>query len=297
MNYRSIPRTNLNVSTICLGTMTFGNPVGPEDATRLVHWALDNGINFFDTADMYEGYDRKIGSAGGVGERILGEALRGRRDEAVVTTKVGSDVGGKGLGRDHVLRQIDAGLERLQTDHVDIYEMHRPDPQTPLAESIAIMAELIEAGKVRYWGFSNFDAAQIDEMVQLCDAHGWPRPVVSQPPYSWLKRDVEARHLPTCRRHGIAVTPYQPLQGGLLTGKYRRGRRPPRDSRAAENPDWLKLSQELYDDLERFEGEAQAAALAPSQYAIRWLLDKTGVVSVVVGAKRTAQLEELIAAV
>ena len=296
---RPIPYTELEVSPICLGTMTFGNPVGPEEAIRLVHWALDQGVNFLDTADMYEGYDRAIGSPGGVAEKILGRALRDRREQAIVTTKVGNAIGdaeyrGEGLSRPHILHQIDASLSRLQTDYVDIYELHKADPDTPLEESVAVMAELIAAGKVRHWGFSNFEAEQIQEMLRLCETHGWPRPVVAQPPYSWLKREVEAAYLPVCREYRIAITPYQPLQGGLLTGKYGRGRPLPADSRAVENPNWLQLEASLYDQLEQFDQEARETGLKPSQYAVRWLLDQPGVTCVVAGVKRIEQLAELL---
>jgi aryl-alcohol dehydrogenase-like predicted oxidoreductase len=299
MKRRPIPNTDLSVPPLCLGTMTFGNPVGRAAAVRLVHAALERGINFLDTADIYEGYDRSLGSPGGVAEEILGEALQGRRHRAILTTKVGNPVGdgnyqGTGLGREHVLHQLDASLSRLRTDYLDLYLLHRPDPDTPLVESVAVMAGLIKAGKVRHWGFSNFDAAQVRQMVRLCDENDWPRPVVSQPPYSWLRRDVEAEHLPACREFRIAVTPYQPLQGGLLTGKYHRGELPPPGSRAAENPPWLPLPGDLYPRLERLEDEARAAGLPPGRYAIRWLLDQPGVVSVVVGIKRAEQLDDLI---
>lgn len=298
MDLRPIPNTDMTVSPICLGTMAFGNPVGKDDAVHLVHWALDHGVNFMDTADMYEGYDRYMGSPGGVGETILGEALAERRDRVVVTSKVGNSIGGagyegKGLGRAHVMHQIDASLERMDTDYLDIYELHRPDPDMSLDESIATMVELVRAGKVRYWGFSNFDATQICQMIELCDENDWPRPVVSQPPYSWLNRDVEAEHLPVCRQFDIAVTPYQPLQGGLLTGKYKRGQPAPAESRATQSK-WLDEPDDaMYDRLEAFEAEALAAGLRPGQYAIRWLLDQPGITSVVVGAKRTEQLADL----
>lgn len=277
---RTIPNTSLEVSPLCLGTMTFGAPVAEADAIRLTHWALDHGINFIDTADIYEGYNRFLGSPGGVAETILGKALQGRRAQAVVTTKVGNPVGTteKGLSRTHILRQIGSSLKRLRTDYVDIYELHRPDPKTALSESMAVMAELIAAGKVRHRGFSNFAAAHIHEMISLCDAPHWPRPVVSQPPYSWLKRDIEAEDLPACRKYHIAITPYQPLQGGLLSGKYRRGQPLPAGSRAAENPKWLAVPDETtHARLELFESEAKQAGLTPSQHAVRWLLDQPGV--------------------
>ncbi|MEM7118690.1 MAG: aldo/keto reductase [Chloroflexota bacterium] len=293
-----ITNTSIVVSPICLGTMTFGRPVGEKEAIRLVHWALDHGINFFDTADMYEGYDRTAGSAGGVAETILGKALEGRRERAIITTKVGNAVGddqyaGSGLGRTHILHQVEASLRRLQTDTIDFYLLHRPDSATPLSESIATMAELITTGKIRYWGISNFSAAKIRIINAICQAQRWPRPVISQPAYSWLKRDVEAGHLSLCQELGIAVTPYQPLQGGLLTGKYRAGQKPAADSRLLASPNWLQTPDaEMYTRLQQFEAEAQTADLMPPQYAVHWLLGQTAVKSVVVGVKSIEQLQE-----
>ena len=301
MNMRSIPNTEIAVSPICLGTMTFGNPVRRDNAIRLVHWALEHGINFIDTADMYEGYDRYLGSPGGVAETILGEAIQDRRQQAVVTTKVGNPVGGsdykgQGLSRTHIVHQIDASLARLQTDYVDFYELHRPDPDTPLEESIGAMAELIETGKVRHWGVSNFSGEQIRGMVRICDENRWPRPVISQPPLNWLKRYEQDDSLPVCRELQLAVTPYQPLQGGLLTGKYRRGQALPADSRAAES-EWLDRPDDvLYDRLDKFEAEARQSGLKPARYAVGWLLDRPGVACVVVGVKRIDQLQELLEA-
>jgi len=265
----------------------------------MVHSALDHGVNFIDTADIYEGYNRRMGSSGGVSETILGEALRGRRDRAVVTTKVGNAVGGgdyegAGLSRAHILHQIDASLTRLATEYVDVYELHRPDPDTPLEESIATMVELIDAGKVRHWGVSNFNGQQIRNIMQICADRSWPRPVMSQPPLSWLKREELADSVAVCDEFDIAVTPYQPLQGGLLTGKYRRGQALPEGSRAAESS-WLNQPDDaLFDELERFESEAKAAKLAPTAYAVRWLLDQPAVVAVVVGVKRMDQLQTLL---
>ena len=221
MQQRRIPNTDLDVSVVCLGTMTFGTPVDQQGVNGIIDWCLDNGLNFIDTADMYEGYTRFLGSPGGKSEAYIGNALKGRRDRAVITTKVGNPVGddsysGTGLGRDHILHQIDASLGRLRTDYVDIYEMHRDDPDTPLAESIATMAGLIEAGKVRHWGFSNFEPDDIHRMIALCDDNDWPRPVIAQPQLSWLVRDSEEAYIPACVQYDIAVTPYRTLQSGLL---------------------------------------------------------------------------------
>ena len=244
---------------------------------------------------MYEGYTRFLGSPGGKSEAYIGNALVGRRDQAVITTKVGNPVGddsysGTGLGRDHVLHQIDASLDRLRTDYVDIYEMHRDDPDTPLEESIDTMAGLIEAGKVRHWGFSNFEPEDIHRMIAMCDDNGWPRPVIAQPQLSWLVRDSEAEYIPACVQYDIAVTPYRTLQAGLLTGKYKRGKGAPPGSRGDESS-WLDdPDDELWDRIEEFEREAAGASLTPTQYAVKWLLDRPGVTSVIVGCKRPDQL-------
>lgn len=299
MQQRSIPNTNLNVSVVCLGTMTFGTPVDQAGATWITHWCLDNGINFIDTADMYEGYTRSLGSPGGKSEALLGTALAGRREQAIVTTKVGNPIGdetyrGAGLGPDHIRHQIDASLQRLQTDYVDIYEMHRDDPDTPLAESVEAMVGLIEKGKVRHWGFSNFEPSDVHNMIAICDANRWPRPVVAQPLLSWLDRELEDGYIPACIEYDIAITPYRALKSGLLTGKYKRGQAAPKGSRADESS-WLDdPGSEVWDEIERFEGEAQAASLDPVQYAVKWLLDRPGVTSVIAGCKRPDQLQPFV---
>jgi aryl-alcohol dehydrogenase-like predicted oxidoreductase len=203
----------------------------------------------------------------------------------------------KGLGRKHILCEIERSLKRLRTDFLDIYYLHRPDLATPVTESLAVFLELIRSGKVRHWGFSNYDAAQTAEMLEAGDALGMPRPVVNQPPYSLLKRDIEKDVLPLCRRDGIGVVPYQVLQGGLLTGKYRLGQAPPPGSRMAEKKDWLmNLTDDVYDQLEKIEQEAKSRGLSMTQYAISWALTQPGITSVIIGVKRTEQLAEAIAA-
>ncbi len=301
MEQRPIPNTTLRVSTLCLGTMTFGTPVPEAEAITLTHWALDHGVNFIDTANMYEGYARRVGSAGGVGEEILGKALRGRRERAVIATKVGMKIGptdaDEGLSRAHILREIDRSLARLQSDYVDLYYMHRPYPSVPLAESIEAMQDVIAAGKVRHWAISNFSADDIASVLEVCDANGWRRPVAIQPPYSLLKRDFESAILPLCAKEQIAVVPYQVLQGGLLTGKYRPGAPIPADSRQAEKPEWtMKLDDALFDRLAALEREAAARGRTLYQHALRGLLEQPGVVSLILGVKRQTQIEEALAA-
>lgn len=302
MQRRPIPNTDLAVSTLSLGTMTFGTPVAEADAIKLTHWAIDHGINFIDTANMYEGYARYVGSAGGVAEEILGKALKGKREQVVLATKVGMKIGpandDQGLSRSHILREIDRSLARLATDYIDLYYMHKPDPDTPIAESIQAMGDLINLGKIRHWAISNFSAQQIEEILQLCDTQGWPRPVALQPAYSLLKRDIENDILPLCQREQLAVVPYQVLQGGLLTGKYQRDLPPPADSRQVEKPQWtMPLTAELFEQLAGLEGKASAKGRTLVQHALLALLEQPAVVSLILGVKRIDQLQGLIAAV
>lgn len=302
MDRRKIPNTDLEVSSICLGTMTFGTPVGETEAVRLTHWAIDHGINFIDTANIYEGYTRYIGSPGGVSEQILGKALQGKRNQVILATKVGMKIGpaddDEGLSRKHVMREIDRSLNRLQCEYVDLYYMHKPDTNTPLAESVQTFNDLIDMGKVRYWAISNFSTEQISDVLSVCDENGWRRPVALQPHYSLLKRDIEKDVLPLCRREQIAVAPYRVLEGGLLTGKYRRGQAVLADSRQVEKPDWtLESTDDMYNRLEQIEAEAKAKGQTLMQHALMALLEQPAVVSLIIGVKRIGQLEDLIAAV
>jgi L-glyceraldehyde 3-phosphate reductase len=302
MNYKMLPKTELEVSALCLGTMTFGTPVVKEDAIQLTHWALDHGINFLDTANMYEGYTRVPGSAGGVGEEILGKALEGRRGQALVATKVGMKIGpadnDQGASREHILREIDRSLVRLGCDYVDLYYMHKFDPSVPLTESAQAFNDLIDMGKIRYWAISNFSAEQITNLLKICDENNWRRPVALQPAYSLLKRDIEAEILPLCQREQIAVLPYQVLQGGLLTDKYQRGMEPPKDSRQIEKPEWtMALTHEMFDQLTQIKAEAQKQGRTLLEHALKSLLEKPGIPSLVIGVKNIAQLERLIMAI
>jgi aryl-alcohol dehydrogenase-like predicted oxidoreductase len=297
-----IPNTDLRVSTLCLGTMTFGTPVDEADAVRLTHWAIDHGINFIDTANMYEGYARTIGSPGGVAEDILGKALAGRRQQVVLATKVGMVVGREpedgGTSPTAIRKQLERSLQRMATEFVDIYYLHAPDPNTPLVDILGTLKELIDAGKIRHYGISNYSAQQTAELLAAADAHRLPRPVVHQPPYSLLCRDIEKDLLPLCQRERIAVVPYQVLQGGLLTGKYKRGQPLPDDSRRKEHPRWTwELNDELFDRLERLEQEAAERRRTLFKHALRWVLDQPAVVSAIVGVKRSEQLAAMTAAV
>ena len=300
MAMHQIPKTELNVSSICLGTMTFGTPVGEADAIKLVHHAFDQGINFIDTANMYEGYARTIGSPGGVAEEIVGKAIAGRRDDFVIATKVGMNVGtapeDEGSSGAAIRKHLDRSLQRLAIDCVDIYYLHKPDPDTPLTETLGALDEAIQAGKIRHWGVSNYSAEQFSELLDTADANGLPRPVITQPGISLLKQDVCSDLLPLCAKEEIGAVPYQVLQGGLLTGKYKRGEPVPADSRKADMDGWVQdLDDELFDKLDEIQGQADDAGQSMTQYAIRWALDQPAVVSVIIGVRRDSQVDDAVA--
>ncbi len=302
MQYANFPGTQLNVSKVCLGTMTFGSPVAEADAVALVHRAMDVcGINFIDTANMYEGYNRTAGSAGGVAEEIVGKAVKGRRHEWVVATKVGMKVGAapedENTSPAAIRTQLRRSLARLGTDYVDLYYLHRYDPDTPPALIARAMGEELRAGTIRAWGVSNYSAAQLRALLDAAKEENVPGPCACQPPLSMVNTAALADLLPLCAAEGIGVVPYQILQGGMLTGKYRRGQAAPAGSRLAEKPDWMKpFTDEVYNAIDACAAGAAAEGVTMTQYALRWALRQPGVVSALIGVKRAAQLDEAAAA-
>ena len=298
MQYRNLK--DMKVSSICLGTMTFGTPVGESDAIKLIHSAIDEGVNFIDTANMYEGYARHIGSAGGVAEEILGKALAGKHDKVVLATKVGMKVGDQpedeGTSPAAIRKQLEKSLKRLDTETIDIYYLHKPDPETPLEQTLITLDEVIREGKIRYYGISNYSADQLKKLLETADKNGLPRPVICQPPLSLLRQDVLADLIPLCKKENISVIPYQVLQGGVLTGKYRRGQKIPEGSRKAEKPQWVsvELNDELFDKLEAMEALAMKKNMTLAQYVVSWTLFLSNVVSVIIGAKRIEQIKDFV---
>ena len=270
--------SDLEVSRVGLGCNNFGGRLDSAATRAVVDAALDAGINFLDTADIY-------GNFGG-SERFLGEALAGRRDRVVLATKFGHDMqgaNGEGPGgsRDYVRRAIDASLERLRTDSVDLYYYHRPDGVTPIAETVAAMSELVDEGKVRWLGLSNVDAAQIREAVGAAEI------VAVQNYYSLMRRDDDADVLPLCRELGIGYIPYFPLESGLLTGKYRRGEPAPEGARLTGSAD--RLSDERLARVEELEAFAAARGHTLLELAIGGLASIPGVASVIAGATSPEQ--------
>jgi len=301
MEFRRLGSNGPEVSVICLGTMTFGTPVGEAEAITLTRKALDLGINFVDTANMYEGYTREIGSAGGVSEEFLGKALEGRREGVVLATKVGMKVGeapeDEGASPAAIRKHLDKSLQQLATDYVDIYYLHKPDPDVPPAETLGALDEAIRAGKARHYGISNFSAEQTLELLNAARDNNLPRPVVHQPPFSLVNRGSEQDLLPRCVQENVGVAAYQPLQGGLLTGKYHRGETAPDGSRMSENKKWLaEPGAGVYDELERIEAEAKVKGRTLLEHTIVESLLTPGITSLVVGAKRIEQVEGVVRA-
>ena len=295
MKYRRLGSSGILISPICLGTMTYGSPVRENEAVKLTHAAIDLGINFIDTANVYEGYSRVLGSPGGVGEEILGKALRGKREKVILATKVGGPNGpgpqDVGMSVTTILNALEASLKRLATDYVDLYIIHWPDKHTPLETTLSAMETIYRQGKIRAFGVSNHMAYQLCEFLWLADKYGWPKVVSSQIPFSLLKRDFQ-NDLEFCVDHDIGVTPYQVLQGGLLTGKYKRGKPVPKGSRLDESPGWLSYPEDpILDQLEATESLAGEAALTLPQYSVAWSLAQPAMASLIVGVKSLAQLQ------
>lgn len=301
MKYSVIPGTEMKISRICLGTMTFGSPVAEADAIRLVHRAADAyGINFIDTANMYEGYNRCAGSAGGVAEEIVGKAAAGRRDRLILATKVGMKVGSapedENTSPEAIRIQLRRSLKRMNTDYVDLYYLHRYDPDTDPHDIARAIGEELKAGTIRAWGVSNYTPAQLRALLDAAAEENIAAPAMCQPALSLLNTGALEEMLPLCAEKHIGVIPYQILQGGMLTGKYRRGQEAPMGSRLAEKPEWMKpFTDETYAVIERTAGQAAQRGLTMTQYAIAWALEQPAVVSALVGVKRESQIAEAAA--
>lgn len=301
MQRNQLGSSELSVSPVCLGTMTFGTPVAADDAVRLVLDAAEFGVNFIDTANMYEGYARVAGSAGGVAEEIVGRAIAGRRDQFVVATKLGMKVGEAAVDEftsaEAIRVQLGRSLERLGTDYVDLYYLHKPDPHTGDQEIIEALGAELSAGRIRAWGVSNYRVDDLAGLIAAADTLGVARPAACQPRLNLLDTAALDALVPYCAELGISVIPYQGLAGGLLSGKYRKGRPAPAGSRAAEKPDWVpEIDDELQATLDDVAARAESSGLSMAAYALRWLAELPGVSSVLIGATRLSQVESAIAA-
>ena len=298
MKLRKLGVSGVSVSPICFGTMLFGNPNDEKEATQLIHQAIDHGVNFIDTASSYEGYDRTVGSAGGVAEEYLGRILKGKRQQVVLLTKIANALGPgphqKGGSRIHLQTELENCLRRLQTDCVDILMLHWPDLETPFEESLRTLDLFVRQGKIRYFGVSNYLAWQMCELLWLSDRYSLEKMIAYEPRYSMLSREIEISELAFCKKFGIGITPYQVLQGGLLSGKYRHGKTPP-GSRLAENPNWMRpLPEPVWNNIEVVKGLAEELGVSLAEYSIAWALRHPEVSSVILGIRTLDQLASSI---
>jgi aryl-alcohol dehydrogenase-like predicted oxidoreductase len=295
-SYRTLGRTGVKVSPLCLGAMMFGAWGNPDhdESVRIIHTALDAGINFVDTADVY---------SAGESEEIVAKALVGRRDEVVLATKahapMGKDPNMAGNSRRWIVQECESSLRRLGTDHIDLYQIHRPDPTCDIDETLGALSDLVHAGKVRYLGSSTFPASEIVEAQWTAERRNRERFVCEQPPYSILVRGIEADVLPTCERHGMGVIPWSPLAGGWLSGKWRKGAEVT-SHRAERVPDRYDLSQpgnqrklEAADALGRL---ADDAGIPLVHLAVAFVLRHPAVTSAIIGPRTMEQLTSQLGA-
>lgn len=294
MQYRTLGRCGVKVSQMCLGTMMFGDPTDERTSLEMIARALDAGINFLDTADKYKA---------GESERVVGKALEGRREQIVLATKVTLPMGEgpnmSGSSRKHIIEGCEASLRRLGTDYLDIYYLHKPDPDTRIEESLSALDHLVQQGKVLYVGLSNFHAWRIANALGVQALHGWDPLVVVQPLYNIANRDIEVELLPACEELGLGVVSYSPIARGVLTGKYAEGDTVPEDSRAGRGNERLMQTEfrtsnfELAQEVVAIADEIGCTA---AQLAVAWVMANELVTCPIIGPRTLDQLEDNLGA-
>jgi aryl-alcohol dehydrogenase-like predicted oxidoreductase len=293
MIYRPLGRSGLKVSAYALGTNAFGGRADEETSIGIIHHALDHGVNLIDTANVYT--DTRS-------ERIIGKAIRDRRDQVVLATKcalkVGDGPNDEGASRAHIMREVERSLGRLGTDYIDLYQIHTWDDATPLEETLRALDDLVRAGKVRYVGCSNYAAWQVCAALWVSDRRGFVRYESVQPAYSPADRRIEPELVPCCLEEGLGLLVYFPLAGGVLTGKYKPGSPPPQGSRALTQPQFAKrLSEQNLRLAQDMAGLASEIGCTVSQLTLAWVVQRPGITSALVGATKVAQQAENLAAV
>lgn len=288
MEYRQLGNSGLKVSVIGLGTNQFGGKVDQQDVNAIIDAALDLGINFIDTADAYQD---------GRSEETLGVALKGKWDKAVIATKVffptGDGPNDRGASRVHILEGVEASLRRLQTDHIDLYQVHHWDETTPIEETLRTLDDLIRSGKVRYVGASNYAAWQLARTNLLAELKGWTPFASIQNHYHMLERDLEKEMVPFCNTHNVGILPFFPLAGGFLTGKYKRGEPAPAGSRGESSGYVQKyMTDANYDKIEKLVAWAEAREHTMAELAHAWLLAQPQVSSVISGATKVSHVQQ-----
>jgi aryl-alcohol dehydrogenase-like predicted oxidoreductase len=298
MDLRPLGRTGVSVSKLCLGTMMFGSWGNPDhdESIRIIHAALDAGINFVDTADVY---------SAGESEEIVGKALgRGKRDDVVLATKVGfpmgDDANRRGASRRRIIKGVEDSLRRLDTDWIDLYQIHRPDPSTDIEETLGALTDLVAQGNLRYIGSSTFPAAEIVEAQWTARDRHLQRFVTEQPPYSMLVRGIEADVLPTCAKHGMGVIPWAPLASGWLSGRWRKGAEAPGSTRAERLPARYDLSlpgnRRKLDAVEPLAQLAEGAGMSLIELAIAFVLAHPAVTAPIIGPRTMEHLKSQLPA-
>ena len=298
MTYRNLGRTGVQVSPLTLGAMMFGAWGNPdhEESIRIIHRALDAGINVIDTADVY---------ARGESEEIVGKALRGRRDDVVLATKFhgamdDDDPNQAGNSRRWIVREVENSLRRLQTDYIDLYQVHRPRPEIDIDETLGALSDLVHQGKIRYIGTTTFQPSQLVEAQWVAERRHRERPVTEQPPYSILAREVEREVLPTAQKYGLGVLPWSPLAGGWLSGRYRRGQEGPTSSRmqrqpGRHDPDTAENQQKL-EAVYALTDLADQAGISLIHLALAFVIQHPAVTSAIIGPRTEEQLESQLGA-
>ena len=293
MEYRQIGRTGVKVSALCLGTANFADPTPEKEAVNIIHRAIDAGINLIDTADSY---------AAGESERYIGKALRekGQRKRVLLATKahypVGQGPNDRGNSRLHLMKACEDSLRRLQTDYIDIYQIHRPDPATAIEETLSALTDLVYQGKIRFAGCSTHPAWMVMESLMISGMKGYVRYVLEQPPYNLLDRRIENELVPLCRKHGLGIIAWSPLAMGLLTGRYSTADPFPIESRAALRGGIYaeRISARGIEVGNSFVELSQKAGISPAQLAILWVKDQPGITAPLIGPRILGHLENLL---
>jgi aryl-alcohol dehydrogenase-like predicted oxidoreductase len=286
MEYRQLGQSGMRVSVIGLGGNTFGRYVDEAGTAAIVTAALESGINFFDTADIYNK---------GVSEEYLGRAIHGRRDDVIIATKVGMRTGERpndiGASRKRVVESCERSLRRLGIEAIDLYQIHRFDPTTPQEETLGALDDLVRAGKVRYIGCSNYDAWQLTRALWVSDRRNFAPFVAVQPEYNLVARDIERELVPCCRDLGVGIIPFFPLGAGVLTGKYKPGEPPPAETRGSQAPGFeARLKRETLERVQRLDAWAQERGHSVAELALAWLAAQPAVSTIIAGARRPEQV-------